>query len=149
MNHWFAGAVDRLVRSALQAFFAYVAAAQALSNIDWLAAASVTGLAAVASGLTTLVTMPSFGEAWYFQVLERAVKTFAQNLGTYVVVASTFESVDWATGLDASLYAALLSVGMSVMTTRAGSDVVVGQVDVTPPKAAPGPVVDVPRSLRG
>lgn len=137
MNLWFTGAVDRLVRSALQAFFAYVAAAQALSNIDWLAALSITAIAAVASGLTALVSMPSFGEAWYFQVLERAVKTFAQNLGTYVVVASTFESVDWATGLDASLYAALLSVGMSVLTTRVGEGNAIGNVDLVPPSGPP------------
>lgn len=144
MRFWFGETVDRVVRSGLQAFFAYVMAAQALSNIDWVAAASVTALGAVTAALTAMVGMPSFGEAWYFQVLERSIKTFAQNLGTYVVVASSFESVDWATGLDASLYAALLSVGMSVLGTRVGSDAVIGETSLTaPPRMGSSPTMTV------
>lgn len=133
MPNWFAGVLDRALRTALQTLAAYLSAAQLLNQVDWRAAALATGFAVVLSLLTSLIGSPSFGEAWAFQVLERAAKTFAQTLLTFIGVATMFDQVDWKTGLSAAALAALYSVVTSAMTTRAGSDLTRGQVDLSPP----------------
>ncbi len=133
MQTWAAGVVDRAVRTALQTLAAYLSAAQLLNEVAWLPALSATGFAVVLSLLTSAVGAPSFGDAWAFQILERAVKTFAQTLIAFIGTAAMFDQVDWATGFSAAGLAAVYSVVTSVMTTRAGGDAAMGQVDVSIP----------------
>jgi hypothetical protein len=133
MPKWTAGVLDRALRTALQTLAAYLSAAQLLNQVDWRAALLATGFAVVLSLLTSLVSSPSFGETWAFQLLERAVKTFCQTLLTFIGVATMFDQVDWKTGLSAAGLAALYSVVTSVMTTRSGPDLSRGQVDLTVP----------------
>lgn len=133
MQTWLTGAVDRAVRTGLQTLLAYLSAAQLINEVAWVPALLATGFAMVLSLLTSLVGSPSFGEPYGFQLLERAVKTFAQSLLTFIGVATMFDQVDWKTGLSAAALAALYSVGTSVLTTRTGSDLTRGQVDVSAP----------------
>lgn len=135
MNAWALGVVDRAVRTGLQTLLAYLSAAQLINQVDWAAAVSATGFAVVLSLITSAMGAPSFGEAWGFQVLERAVKTFGQSVVAFIGTATMFDQVDWKTGLSAAALATLYSVGTSVLTTRLGSGAAVGQVDLsTPPR---------------
>lgn len=136
MDTWFTGAVDRALRTALQVLAAYLSTAQLINDVDWRAAALSAGFAVVLSAVTSLVGMPSFGEGWGFQVVERAVKTFAQSLLAFIGTASLFDQVDWKTALSASLLAAVYSVVTSVATTRAGAAAARGEVDLTAPPSA-------------
>lgn len=133
MQTWAAGVLDRAIRTALQTLAAYLSAAQLLNEVAWVPALLATGFAVVLSLLTSLVGSPSFGETWAFQLLERAVKTFAQTLIAFIGTAVMFDQVDWATGLSGAGLAAVYSVVTSVMTTRAGGDQAMGQVDLTVP----------------
>lgn len=133
MNNWLGGVVDRAVRTALQTMLAYLSAAQLLNEVAWVPALLATGFAVLLSLLTSLIGSPSFGEPYGFQLLERATKTFAQSLVAFIGTATMFEQVDWKTGLSAAALAALYSVGTSVLSTRTGSDLSRGQVDLVPP----------------
>lgn len=130
---WFAGSLDRALRTGLQTLLAYLSAAQLINEVAWLPALSATAFAMFLSALTSLVGSPSWGEALGFQVAERAVKTFVQSVLTFIGAAYLFDQVDWQTALSAAALAAGYSVVTSVLTTRLGPD---GQVDVTIPAAA-------------
>lgn len=135
MNQWATGVVDRAVRTGLQTLLAYLSAAQLINQVDWAAASLATGFAVVLSVLTSVVGAPSFGEAWGFQLLERAVKTFVQSVLAFIGTATMFDQVDWKTGLSGAALATLYSVVNSVITTRLGPSDAVGQVDLSvPPK---------------
>lgn len=134
MNTWTTGVVDRAVRTGLQTLLAYLSAAKLLNDVDWVAAASAAGFAVVLSLLTSVVGAPSFGEAWGFQLLERASKTFVQSVIAFIGTATMFDQVDWKTGLSAAALAAAYSLISSVVTTRLGSSSAVGQVDLSAPK---------------
>lgn len=136
MDMWFQGAVDRAVRTALQVLAAYLSAAQLINQVDWRAAGAAVGFAVVLSALTSLVGSPSFGDGWGFQVVERAVKTFAQSLLAFIGTATLFDQVDWKTGLSAAALAALYSVVTSVASTRIGA--AGGEVDLTAPPTYAG-----------
>lgn len=133
MQTWAAGVVDRAIRTALQTLAAYLSAAQLINQVAWVPALLAVVFAVILSLLTSLTGLPSFGEAWGFQLLERAVKTFAQSLLAFIGTAAMFDQVDWKTGLSAAALAALYSVVTSVMTTRMGPEDAVGQVDVFVP----------------
>lgn len=133
MTMWFQGAVDRAVRTALQVLAAYLSAAQLINQVDWSAAALAVGFTVVLSALTSLVGSPSFGDGWGFQVVERAVKTFAQSLLAFIGAATLFDQVDWKTGLSAAALAAVYSVVTSVLATRVGQAGAHGEVDLTTP----------------
>lgn len=133
MNTWALGVIDRAVRTGLQTLLAYLSAAQLINEVDWVAAGAATAFAVVLSLLTSVVGAPSFGEAWGFQILERAVKTFGQSVIAFIGTATMFDQVDWKTGLSAAALAALYSVGTSVLTTRLGDGNAVGQVDLSVP----------------
>lgn len=140
MNTWAMGVLDRAVRTGLQVLLAYLSAAQLINQVEWVPALSATGFAVVLSLLTSVVASPSFGEAWGFQLLERAVKTFGQSVVAFIGTATMFDQVDWKTGLSAAALAALYSVVTSVATTRLGSATTAGQVDVSTPPASPAHV---------
>jgi hypothetical protein len=133
MKAWATGTVDRAVRTGLQTLLAYLSAAQLINEVAWGPALLATAFAVVLSLLTSVVGAPSFGEPYGFQLLERAVKTFAQSLITFIGVATMFDQVDWKTGLSAAALAALYSVGTSVFTTRVGSGLADHQVDLSAP----------------
>lgn len=133
MQKWIGDVADRAVRTALQTLLAYLSAAQLINEADWRAALLATGFAVVFSLLTSLVGSPSFGEPYGLQLLERAVKTFAQNVLAGIGTAVMFDQVDWKTALSAAALAALYSIGMSVLTTRAGASETRGQVGLTMP----------------
>jgi hypothetical protein len=134
MPNWFAGVADRAVRTALQTLAGYLALAHTVTEVAWLPALSAAGFAVVLSLLTALVGSPSFGESWLFQVAERSVKTFAQSLLAGIGAATMFAEVDWKMALNAAALAAVASVVTSVLTSRAGSDLARGQVDLTVPR---------------
>lgn len=131
MEHWFAGALDRAIRTAVQTFLAYISVAKLLDEVNWQAALLGTLFAVVVSVLTSFLGSPSFGERWGFQVAERAVKTFVQNLLAGIGTATMFDQVDWKTAFSAAVLAAFYSAGTSVLTTRAGATR--GEVDLTAP----------------
>lgn len=133
MNNWPAGVLDRALRTALQTLAGYLSAAQLINEVAWVPALSATGFAVVLSLLTSVVGAPSFGERWEFQVAERAVKTFAQNLIAGIGVATMFEQVDWKTALSAAALAAVYSVVTSVAATRSGPVDTHGQTDLSSP----------------
>lgn len=135
MKTWLTGALDRAVRTALQILAAYMTVAVQLDQVNWYAAASAVGLGVIASVVTSVWTLPSFGSSWVFQLLERAVKTFVQSLSVFLVEATVLTDVDWGMALDMSLYAALFSIVTSTATTRLGS--APGEVDLTAPKELP------------
>ncbi len=130
---WFAGAADRALRTGLQTLLAYLSAAQLINQVAWVPALLATGFAMVLSVLTSLVGSPSWGQAWGFQLAERAVKTFVQSVLTFIGAAYLFDQVDWKTALSAAALAAAYSVVTSVLTTRLAPD---GQVDLTVPTEA-------------
>lgn len=133
---WLGGLADRAVRTALQTLAAYMTVATQFDEVNWAVAASAVALAVILSVLTSLISLPSFGESWAFQVMERAVKTFAQNLVTFIGTAAVLTDVNWSMALDMALYAALYSVVSSTLTTRAGDPDTKGQVDVKAPTPA-------------
>ncbi len=133
MHTWAMGVVDRAVRTGLQTLLAYLSAAQLINEVNWVAAGTATLFAVVLSLLTSVVGAPSFGEAWGFQLLERAAKTFVQSVLAFIGTATMFDQVDWKTGLSGAALATLYSVVNSVITTRLGSADSVGQVDLSVP----------------
>lgn len=133
MKNWFGGVLDRAVRTALQVLAGYLAVAHGLTDVPWVPALLAAAFAVLLSLLTAVVASPSFGERWEFQLAERAVKTFAQSLLAGIGAAAMFAEVDWKTALNAAALAAVASVVTSVMSTRAGSDLTRGQVDLTVP----------------
>jgi hypothetical protein len=135
MNNWFAGVVDRAVRTALQTLAGYLSAAQLINEVAWVPALSATGFAVVLSLLTSVVGAPSFGERWEFQVAERAVKTFAQTILAGIGAAWLFDQVDWKTALSTAVLAAVYSVVTSVLATRGGPVDTHGQTDLSSPPA--------------
>jgi hypothetical protein len=134
MHTWAMGVLDRAVRTGLQTLLAYLSAAQLINEVNWVAAGAATLFAVVLSLLTAVVGAPSFGEAWGFQVLERAVKTFVQSVLAFIGAATMFDQVDWKTGLSGAALATLYSVITSVLTTRLGDEQAVGQVDLSAPR---------------
>lgn len=133
MNTWPADTLDRALRTALQTLAAYLTLAHSLTQVAWGPALAASAFAALVSVLTSLIALPSFGEQWTFQMLERATKTFAQNLLVGIGAAVTFAEVDWKMALNVAGLAALYSVVTSVMTTRSGSDLAYGQINLTAP----------------
>lgn len=133
MPNWFAGVLDRAARTALQVLAGYLALVHGLTEVAWGPALAAAGFAVVLSLLTALIGSPSFGDTWIYQVAERAVKTFAQALLAGIGAAVAFAEVDWKLALNAAALAAAASVVTSVLTTRAGSDLALGQVDLTVP----------------
>lgn len=133
MNVWLTGTLDRALRTALQTFLAYLTAAELLADIDWLTAASATVLAVLVSVLTNLIAAPSFGDLWIYQVMERAMKTFAQSLVAFLGTTVLITDVDWPTAFSAALTAALYSAVSSTLTTRVGDVQAKGNVDLVPP----------------
>jgi len=132
-KNWAGNTFDRVWRTGLQVFLAYLSVAQLFHMVQWIPAISSALFAMLLSALTSLVAMPSFGEAWYFQVAERAVKTFAQSLLTFIGAAAAFDEVDWRMGFSAAIVATIYSVGTSILTTRVGEQIAKGNVDLTIP----------------
>lgn len=124
---------DRTWRTGLQLFLAYLSVAQWMGQVNWVAAALSAIFGMVLSALTRIVDMPSFGEAWYFQVAERAVKTFVQSLLVFIGMATAFDQVDWKMAFSSSILAAIYSTGMSTLTTRAGEVETRGNVPLVTP----------------
>lgn len=133
MKTWPADTLDRALRTALQTLAAYLTLAHSLTEVAWVPALLAAVFGAVVSVLTSLVASPSFGEAWGFQLLERSVKTFAQNLLVGIGAAVTFAEVDWRMALNAAGLAAAYSIVTSVLTTRTGSNLAHGQVSLSAP----------------
>lgn len=129
---WARDIAERAGRTAAQVFAAYLTVAMQVGGppLDWAAAGTQVGFAVVLSLLTSAISMPTFGEAWYFQVAERGVKTFVQYMVAGIGTATMFAEVDWEMVVQASWLAALYSVVTSVATTRIGPE---GQVNVTRP----------------
>jgi hypothetical protein len=136
MQTWAAGVFDRAVRTGLQTLLAYLSVAKLINEVAWLPALSATGFAVALSLITSVIGSPSFGAAYAFQLLERAVKTFLQSTVAFIGTTTMFDQVDWKTGFSAAALATVYSVVTSVLTTRAGSADTIGQVDLTSPHTA-------------
>lgn len=133
MTAWLRDAIDRVPRTAVQVLAAYVSVDALDGDIHWALGLSAAALAAILSVLTTVIGSPSWGEAWWYQVLERAVKTFAQSVVGGIGVSTMYHEVNWDTVLTAAGLAAAYSVGTSVLTTRAGARGALGSVYLTAP----------------
>lgn len=64
--------------------------------------------------------MTIFTKAFATAALERAVKTFAQTFGGFLVIGP-FADTDWSVGVQAAAVATLLSVATSVASDRIGN----------------------------
>lgn len=53
-------------------------------------------------------------------LIERAVKTFAQTLLASLTIATTLSDVDWKTALSTSLLAAIISILTSIVSAKFG-----------------------------
>lgn len=146
---WVQGVADRALRTAIQVFAGYLSGSGAvLGHIDWTTAGMATLFAAVLSVATSLISAPSFGDAWEYQLLERAVKTFLQSLVGTIGAATLFSQVHWTAALMSSGLSALYSVVTSVLTTKVGTGTAIGNVDVTTPLTpAPSSPVKEPSPL--
>lgn len=131
-KEWGTGVLDRAVRTGLQSGLAWFSTAQAsglvLDTRTVVVLLGVVGASVVLSVLTSLVSAPGFDNSWWFQVLERGVKTFAQSVlaGWGVTESANIVSalgfpVNFTTILTSAGVAALSSVVMSVVTTNMGN----------------------------
>jgi hypothetical protein len=136
-GRWARDIAERAGRTAAQVFAAYLTVVMQVGGpvLDWGVALTQVAFATVLSLLTSMVSLPSFGDQWVFQVTERAVKTFAQYMVAGIGTATIFAEVDWNTIVQSSWLAALYSVIMSVATTRAGQEAARGSVNLTAPKS--------------
>lgn len=64
--------------------------------------------------------MTIFTRAFWKASGERAIKTFAQTFGGFLVVGA-FSETDWATGWQSAAVAALLSIATSVGSDHIGN----------------------------
>jgi hypothetical protein len=134
-GHWFGETMDRAWRTGLQVLAGYLSVAQTVQEVNWVAALLAALFAMLVSGLTRLLDMPSLGEAWYWQVAERMVKTFVQTLLVMIGAATAFADVDWKIALNTALMATVYSFVTSVLTTRAGDAATRGSVPLTAPRS--------------
>src|SRR4051812_20278226 len=133
---WTVGMIDRALRTVVQAAIGYVTAIQLVTpgNFDLYQFLGVVLGAVVVSVGTALVSAPSFDNSWWYQIIERAVKTFCQVFISGIVTTSiagvTFSIVP--TGvvavLSASGIAALTSVLNSIVSMNVGSPTAVDLV---------------------
>ncbi len=132
---WAADMFDRSWRTGLQVFAAYLVIVLQAGGmpLNLLAGVLQALFAVVLSVITAMLAMPSFGEAWYFQLAERAVKTFFQTMLAGIGTATMFAEVDWHGVWEMSWTAAVLSIATSVATTRLGATSTTGQVNLTAP----------------
>jgi hypothetical protein len=129
---WGSDVLDRALRTALQSALAWFSTAQASGHVfdrkEIVALFGVVASSVLLSLLTALVSAPGFDNSWWFQVLERGVKTLAQSIlagwgvSEAVDVASTTGfPVNFTTIVTSAGVAALTSVMMSVVTTNMGN----------------------------
>ena len=62
-------------------------------------------------------------------MLERAIKTFAQTLLATLAIATTLQDVDWLTSLSTAVLAALISVLTSIVSGNIGDTETASLVD--------------------
>jgi|SRR3954464_4046591 len=133
---WAIGTLDRALRTVVQAAVGYITAIQLItpgsfSLVQFLGVA--LGAAVVSVG-TALVTAPSFDNSWWYQIIERAVKTFCQVFVSGIVTTSiagvTFSIIPSGVVavLSASGIAALTSVLNSIVSMNVGSPTAVDLV---------------------
>jgi hypothetical protein len=126
---WALGVIDRVLRTLVQATVGYITAINLIAspdNFDLIQFAGIIGGAAVVSVGTSLIAAPTFDSSWWYQILERAVKTFTQvfiaGIVTISIDGELFSAVP--TGVKELLstagIAALVSVGTSIMSTSIG-----------------------------
>lgn len=123
-----ANTVDRVARTLVQALVGYTTAS-AFNH----GAFSVLGLLSVVLGAgiislgTCMISAPTFNHSWWFQLTERAVKTFIQTFISGMTVATiggiNFSLVPsgYTSVLAGSAVAALASLGTSVVSTNVGT----------------------------
>jgi len=126
---WTVGMLDRALRTVVQAAVGYITAIQLVvaGSFNIYQFLGVVLGAAVVSVGTSLVAAPSFNNSWWYQIIERAVKTFCQVFLSGIVTTSiagvSFSIVP--TGvvavLSASGIAALTSVLNSIVSMNVGS----------------------------
>lgn len=133
---WAIGMLDRVLRTVVQAAVGYITAIQlvtpgSFSLFQFLGV--VLGAAVVSIG-TSLVAAPSFDNSWWYQIIERAVKTFCQVFVSGIVTTSiagvTFSIVPSGVMavLSASGIAALTSILNSIVSMNVGATTAVDLV---------------------
>jgi len=126
---WALGMIDRVLRTIVQATAGYITAIQLIAspdNFDLTQFVGIIGGAAIVSIGTSLIAAPTFNDSWWYQILERAVKTFTQvfiaGIVTISIGGEIFSVVP--TGVKELLstagIAALASVSMSIVSTSIG-----------------------------
>lgn len=132
--------LDRAARTALQTAAGYLLVGEGL-NIPttaqtWLALGGIVAASVILSVATAIASAPSFGNSYWFQLVERAVKTFCQSLvAGFGVTVATGEFLtlphNFTVLLSGSAVAALTSLLTSVYTTNLGTDKAVGSVNLS------------------
>ena len=59
-------------------------------------------------------------KAFYRDMLERAIKTFAEALLAVLTLATTMGDLDWATAFSTAFLAAIISVLSSIVSSNIG-----------------------------
>ena len=126
---WTVGTIDRVVRTVVQATVGYITAIQLhpIGGFDLYQFLGVVLGAAVISVGTALIAAPSFNNSWWYQIIERAVKTFCQVFVSGIVttsiagVAFLIVPTGVMAVLSASGIAALTSVLNSIVSMNVGS----------------------------
>jgi hypothetical protein len=137
---WTIDLIDRAVRTALQTGIGYLLVGGQLNlpstQGTWLAFGSVVAAAVILSLATAVISAPTFFNNYWFQVIERAVKTFCQALVAGFAVTSVSGSFatlphNMVALLTSSAIAAGTSLLTSVYTTPMGSREAVGTVGLS------------------
>lgn len=113
---WWKAVFFRMLRTAGVIVAPYIPTI--LYTQDWLIVASVVGFAVLGSFLTSLAGLAeSEGKTvvWYYALFERAIKTAAQAILTFIGTATMFQDVAWGDALPFVGTAVLGSLLIAVM----------------------------------
>jgi hypothetical protein len=132
ISPWTLILIDRVVRTVVQAATGYITALQLVTpgQFDVREFLGIVGGSALVSIGTAIISAPSFDDSWWYQIIERAVKTFVQvfisAMVTFTVAGETFSVIPSGviqvlSGAGIAALASILTsvVGMSVGATTA------------------------------
>ena len=115
---WWRAALIRATRTSLVIAVPYLGGSL-LVEVPWLTIASAAGLGFILSLITSVGGLVEAGGgqvSWWYAILERVTKSFAQALGVGIGQVALFEQVDWPIALQAALIAALGSLLLGLIT---------------------------------
>lgn len=109
--------IERAAKTAAQTAAATITVGAAVSDVNWGSMASVAGLSAILSILTSLVSLKlgdTFGASiainQYAQLVEKVVKTGIQTLIATIGTQTMIGQVNWIGGLSVAAVAMILTL---------------------------------------